>query len=146
MGMGNPLMGDEGVGWAVARSLEAHPRLPLDVYVAWGGTDLLATSSLLDGRLRVVLLQAVDGEEPCSLVPLDPDGYGLDEGATGDHAESLRDTLALLRMLSPGVDRLEVRILGITVPRVRARADLSTTLREHLSDLAERVLVELDRA
>ncbi|MEX2611189.1 MAG: hydrogenase maturation protease [Gemmatimonadota bacterium] len=144
--MGNPLMGDDGVGWAVARFLEAHPRLPTDVYVAWGGTDLLATSSLLDGRLRVVLLQAVDGEEPCNVVPLDPDRHELEEGATGDHAESLCDTLALLRMLSPGMDRLDVRILGITVPRIRARADLSTTMREHLPDLAERVLAELARA
>ena len=58
VGMGHPLMGDVGVGWALARRLADHPRLPPDVYVAWGGTDLLAAASLLDGRSRVVLLEA----------------------------------------------------------------------------------------
>lgn len=143
MGMGNPLMGDDAIGWAVARCLERHPRLPSDVYVTWGGTDLLAAATLLDDRTRVVLLDAVEREPSGHLVPLDVNDERLDYAPGQGHTLSVTGALRLLRMLSPGLERVDVRIFGVTVPPVRSGADLSMALRERVPKLAERVLAGL---
>ena len=139
MGMGNPLLGDDGAGWALARCIARHPALPPDVHVAWGGTDLMTTSSLLDGRLRVVLIDVVEADVPGRLVVLDP----AEEEAAGVEASSLRRTLRLLRTLRPELDGLVVRVLGVTVAPVRPGADLSPAVRERLPELADRILGEL---
>ena len=143
LGMGNPLLGDDGVGWAIASRLAHHPGLPADVYVTWGGTDLIATSSLLDGRTRAVLIDAVEGEVPGRLVRLDP---WASDPATATSALSpltLPAALRVLRMLSPELTEVDVRLLGVTVGRVRPGADLSPTLAARLPALAETILSEL---
>ena len=59
IGLGNPLMGDEGVGCHVADRLAADPRLPEHVEVISGGTDLLRYADRMEGRGRVVIVDAI---------------------------------------------------------------------------------------
>ncbi|MFN7998293.1 MAG: hydrogenase maturation protease [Bryobacteraceae bacterium] len=76
VGLGNPLMGDEGIGWHLVARLAGDPRLPPDVEIMWGGTDLLACWDWFEGRQRIVLIDALEGENPgrvsrCSLDQMD---------------------------------------------------------------------------
>ena len=59
IGVGNPLMGDDGVGIAVAERL-AGSTLPEGIEVVDGGTGGLTLLSLMEGAAAVVLVDAVD--------------------------------------------------------------------------------------
>jgi hydrogenase maturation protease len=59
IGLGNGLAGDDGVGSHIMRRLSQDERLPGDVDVLEGGTDLLRLAHELEGRPRVVLVDAL---------------------------------------------------------------------------------------
>lgn len=142
LGLGNPLMGDDGVGWHLVEVLGGDPRLPADVEVAWGGTDLLGCAGLLAGRSRVVIVDAMEGGEAGSVAALDPWAEG--ERSAGDarsaHALAVPEALRLLRAAVPGIAGLEVHLLGVAVERVAAGEGLSPRLTERLSEVVDRVL------
>lgn len=74
LGLGNPVMGDDGVAWHLLARLREDPRLPPDVEIAWGGTDLLGCAGLLEGRERVVLVDAVEAhpdDRPRGATPIE---------------------------------------------------------------------------
>ena len=68
IGLGNTLTGDDGVGCMVAGRLAVDPRLPGDAEVICGGADLLRLIEQVEGRRRVIVVDAVqDGGEPGSV-------------------------------------------------------------------------------
>ena len=65
IGLGNPLMGDDGFGLAVLAELRERWRMPDDVELVDGGTWGIRLLPLLDQADRVLFLDAVDrGAEP----------------------------------------------------------------------------------
>lgn len=59
IGLGNPILGDDGVGWRVAEALLNHPDLPPNVeidFLAVGGITLMER---LVGYERVILIDAI---------------------------------------------------------------------------------------
>jgi hydrogenase maturation protease len=149
LGLGNPLMGDDGVGWHVVECLRQHPRLPSDVDLAWGGTDLLRCAALLRGRRAVVIVDAmawVEGE----VVPIPPwddaaaNAIGDDGAPRGAHTLAVPEALALLRCEDPGLEAVELRLLGVGVGRVEAGPHLSPALQGRLLAVAEQVLATLE--
>ena len=143
LGLGNPLMGDDGVAWHLVERLRSAPRLPPDAEVAWGGADLLACAGLLEGRERVVLLDAIEGETPGEVVRLDPWREGLEERSIGAHALSVLEALRLLCHTSSDLASTDVLLLGMTVTEVKVGERLSPALEELLPQVIERVLAEL---
>ena len=143
LGLGNPLMGDDGVAWHLVERLRTDPRLPPDVEIAWGGTDLLACGDLLEGRERVVLLDAVEGDEPGEVRPLDPWADDLQQRTTGAHALSAPEALRLLRHTRPSLAWTSFLLLGVTVTDVRLGEGLSPWVEERLQQLAETILKEI---
>lgn len=139
LGLGNSLMGDDGVAWHVVEALRDDARLPPEVEVAWGGSDLLACADLLGGRDRVVLLDAVLGEAPGAVVLLDPERETLDERDAGAHGLSLPGALRLLRQ-GGALDRAEIRLVGIGVDEVRVGTALSAALAARLPAIVAQVL------
>jgi hydrogenase maturation protease len=151
LGMGNPLMGDDGIGWHVVETLRADPRLPADVDVWWGGTDLLGCVGLLRDRRCVVLVDAMvrDGEgseagevallEPWPAEPQGSEGVAAGETA-GAHTLSLTAALSLLRCAEPDLAGLDLRLLGVGIDDVAAGERLSPPLELRLLAIAERVL------
>jgi hydrogenase maturation protease len=133
-------MGDDGVAWHLVERLRSDPRLPPDVEIAWGGTDLLACAGLLEGRERVVLLDAVEGDVPGEVVQLDPRSEGLEERSTGAHALAVPEALRLLQHALPDLATTEILLLGVTVTEVRMGERLSPTLEERLPRIVARVL------
>jgi hydrogenase maturation protease len=140
LGLGNPLMGDDGVGFHVVEALRVDPRLPPDVEVAFGGTDLLACAGLLGGRQRIVLVDAVAGERTGEGLHLDPLGDELALDVPGAHALSLPSAVHLLRLVVPDLRAAEVELFGVTVSWVALEAGLSPALQARLPALVDEVL------
>jgi hydrogenase maturation protease len=143
LGLGNPLMGDDGVAWHLVERLRTDPRLPADVEVAWGGSDLLACAGLMEGRRRVVLVDAVEGGEPGAVVELDPWSAGLDERDAGAHGLAVPGALRLLRAVSPALAELDLALVGVVVSTVTLGPTLSAPVRRRLPRITTEIL---DRA
>ena len=145
LGLGNPLMGDDGVGWHLVETLRRDPRLPWDVEVVWGGTDLLGCGELLRGRRSVVIVDAMEGAAG-ELAWLDPwagDPQESPRDAGGAHTVAVRDALRLLRCADPLLASLEVRLLGVGTAAVAVGERLSPGVERHLLDVADAVLIAL---
>lgn len=138
IGLGNPLMGDDGIGWHVAGRLAADPRLPDGVEAIQGGTDLLRCASRLEGRRRAILVDAVrDDAEPGTVSVI---GEGeAEEGQEHAHHLSAAQAVALLRMTMP----VAFTLLGVSVAEVRMGEELSPELAACMPAILDRVLEEL---
>jgi len=137
--LGNPLMGDEGIGWHVAGRLAADPRLPPRVEVVWGGTDLLRLADRMAGRSRVILIDALlDGSKPGDVTVFDSLA-GLDPRQEHAHHLSVVEAVQLLSMVAP----VPFTLLAISVSSVEMRPDLSAELAARLPAIIDRVLEKL---
>jgi hydrogenase maturation protease len=119
IGLGNPLMGDDGVGARVAESLAGLASA--DVLI--GGTDLLRHAGQIEGRERVILIDAVESETGGEITVTDEDPP---EGPpAGAHTLSAPAAVRLLRRLMPKV-RFTWVLAG--VPSVHVGEGLSPEL------------------
>lgn len=105
MGIGNLLMGDEGVGVHVARHLE-HAALPPNVDVLDGGTGGFHLLSELSSHERVVLIDATMDGQPPGTVSLRQPRYASDFPRTlTAHDIGLRDLIVSAALLG-GLPRM----------------------------------------
>ena len=137
VGLGNPLMGDDGVGAllaeSLAQSLAGHPRAEVLI----GGTDLLRCAGEIEGRERVILIDAVESDSAGEITVTDEDPpEGL---SVGTHSLSAPAAVRLLRRLMPEV-RFTWLLAGVR--SVRAGEGLSPELAAALPRLRE-CLIEL---
>ena len=87
VGVGNELLGDEGLGVHVARSLLALKPLPEGVEVIEAGTAFFDVLPDLAGRTRVIIVDAIRmGGEPGAVYRAELDG---EPGAEAAKAGSL---------------------------------------------------------
>jgi len=140
IGVGNPLMGDDGIGVAVAERL-AGEDLPAGVRVVEAGVIGLALLDLWENVARVWLVDAVRmGLEPGSCRWLDKGAIGDMEGDALDAHAGLTATLQLAMAL----ERLprDFRLLGVEPAAVERRMGISEAGRRGL----ETALRELRQA
>ncbi|MFN2292165.1 MAG: hydrogenase maturation protease [Anaerolineae bacterium] len=143
VGLGNPLRADDGVGARVAQAL-SEQELPGDVEVVEGGTLGLDLVNLMEGRRRVILVDAAEmGRTPGEFVR-----FGLDEvSLLGEdhyvsvHAAGLRDALLLAQVLGALPD--EIVIFGVQPASLDWRDTLSPAVEECLPHLIAAVQAEL---
>jgi hydrogenase maturation protease len=144
LGLGNPLAGDDGVGWHVAERLRRDPRVPPDVDVMAGGTDLLRLQDALRDRPEVVLVDAIlDRTPPGTVTRFDGSLDALDDVGPSVHQLPPTQALQLLRRLDPAIRDLPVTFLGVAVGDIRVGPELSPALSERLDEVVARVLEEL---
>jgi len=142
IGLGNPLRGDDGVGVRVAQTL-ATSALPANVDVIDGGTQGLGIVNLLEGRQRVILVDAADvGRRPGEFVRFTLDQARLlgDDRMLSIHAAGLREALLLARALEILPD--EVVIFGVQPANLEWDDDLSPGVKAVLPNLIAAVLAE----
>jgi hydrogenase maturation protease len=136
IGLGNPLMGDEGIGWHVAGRLAADPRLPPGVEAIAGGTDLLGCAGRIEGRQRVVVIDAILGNAEPGSVSV---GIGdLEERQEHVHHLSVAQAVKLLQMITPA----RFTVIGVSVRAARLGEELSPALAARLPAIVDRVLEE----
>jgi len=146
IGLGNRLMGDEGVGWHIIDRLAGDPRLPEDTELLWCGTDLLACADQIEGRSRITLVDSL----------LDPAQVGSvavfgDENELRDledrqwhvHHLSLTQAIHLLRIASPSFGTARLRLIAICIDSALMQPELSPALAARMPQILECVLQEL---
>lgn len=116
LGIGNVLMGDEGVGVAVVRALEADGGLPGGVVLLDGGTGSFTLLSALREARRVVMIDAtIDGNPPGTIRRLEPRFSKDYPRSLTAHDIGLRDLLDSFHILGdpPPVVLFTISIAGI---------------------------------
>lgn len=142
IGLGNPLMGDDGVGCVVAERLAGDPRLPECAEVICGGSDLLRYLGQMEGRSRVVVIDAVqDDAEPGSVEVFAGAGSMLDERQDHAHHLSAVQAIRLLEMTSP----VHCTLVGISVSSIGPGTGLSSVVNAQMPAVLDRILQELGR-
>ncbi|MCL4865475.1 MAG: HyaD/HybD family hydrogenase maturation endopeptidase [Gemmatimonadales bacterium] len=136
LGLGNPVMGDDGVGLAALEQLRAGFLLPKDVELADGGTWGMRLLPMLQDHDRVLFLDAIAaGKPPGTLVRLDGDAIprGIGVGKLSPHQVDLQDVLAAATLL--GRVPSQMVALGLQPERVEMRVGLSPAVEAQVDSL-----------
>jgi hydrogenase maturation protease len=144
IGLGNPLMADDGLGLAALERLRQGWQLPATVRLVDGGTWGMSLLPLIEDAERLLFLDAIDvGSPPGTLVLLERDEvprlFGL---KLSPHQIDLREILALAELRGTLPSHLVA--IGLQPGRVELGSELSPELEERLEDLLEAVAARLE--
>jgi hydrogenase maturation protease len=142
IGLGNPLMGDDGLGLAVLERLRAEG-VPPDVELVDGGTWGLALLPVIESATRVLLIDAIDtGGAPGSLHALERAEIPRYLATrVSPHQVDLQDVLALAELR--GTLPQETVAIGLQPAVVEMSFGLSEPVRSRLDDVVAAVLSRL---
>jgi hydrogenase maturation protease len=142
--LGNPLLGDEGIGVRAAEELK-RLELPDGVSVVEGGTAGLRLISLMEGYQRVIIVDAADmGHSPGRVVRFTPSEvhFKTVEAPLSLHQIGLGEALALADALEVTPD--ELVIIGVQPSRIEMGVELSPEVEGAIPQIVRMVLDELD--
>ena len=144
IGLGNILMRDEGVGVHAVKAVQERYELPPQVDIVDGGTAGLDLLPFLEGRERVLFVDAVDfGEEPGFIGELTneaiPAKFGKNQASL--HHVGLADVLAAAWLLEALPQ--EICLIGIQPQTLEIGLDLSEKLQEKMDLLLARIVAKL---
>ena len=146
IGLGNPLMGDDGAGVAALERLREEWELPPEVELVDGGTWGMNLLPLVESVRRLILVDAIrSGGRPGTLTVLErhelPRYFSL---KLSPHQIDLREVLALaeLRGLLPE----ELVAVGIEPERVEMELRLSPRVQAGLAKVVDLVVERLESA
>lgn len=144
VGVGNPLLGDEGIGLHAVRNLSQLP-MPPDVDILDCGCDLLNLVSYIDKPKKIIILDAIRaGRKPGQIYRFDFDELETIQTETcSAHQLQTVDALRLLRKVCPCLSCCEITVIGIEPKVMELSGDLSEEVRESIADLTRLVLEEL---
>lgn len=144
LGLGNILLGDEGLGVrAVERLLEEY-EFPEKVQVMDGGTLGLDLLPYVEDCVRLLVIDAVKaGKEPGTLVRLSGTEIPvfLDASKVSPHQDGLQDLLAVAALKGYLPDR--VVLWGIQIQSLGIGLEPSPVVAAQIDSLVESVLSEL---
>ena len=143
LGIGNTLMGDDGVGVVVARCLA--DLLPDDVTVVIGETAGMALEPHFEVADAIVVIDAIDaGEQPGAVYRFTPDEVGATQLRSNTvHGIGLPYLVTTSRMRG---FHPEVIVYAVQVADVRPSADaLSPEVAEAVSEVTRMVADEVGR-
>ena len=146
LGLGNILLGDEGVGVRVVERLEAQYDFPEGVRVLDGGTLGLDLLPYVEAASRLLVVDAVRANKPPgSLVRLAGDKVPifLDAAKVSAHQEGLQDLLAVSALV--GCLPHDLVFWGVQIESPGVGLALSPAVAGQVDALADKVLEELGR-
>jgi hydrogenase maturation protease len=146
LGLGNVLMGDEGIGVYVVRALEtqlaAHP-LPENVECLDGGTGGFTLLEPLEQAGRIILIDAANDGNPVGTVTRTTPRFSRDYPPTiTAHDVGMKDLLDMF-YIQGGTH--EVVLYAITIdPKQPIRMSLSEGGEKAAQEAVKRILAELN--
>ena len=145
IGVGNVLMGDEGIGVRALELLEREP-LPEGVELFDGGTAFHALIGELERFDKWVIVDAVQGDgSPGTIYRLGLEEIAGDHGAEGPlmsfHDLGVRQVVGWAGLIHRAAH--EIVLVGIEPAHIRPSRDLSPTLQMKLCAVVQAVLREL---
>jgi len=144
LGLGNPLMADEGIGVCLVVQLSRLATEHLDVEFIDAGTGGLAILHQIRDRRKAIFIDcAYMGEEPGVIRRFTPQEVcsGKVLAHQSLHEADLLRILDMSRQLGQAPD--EVVIFGIQPERIEPRLDLSPSLRGRIDEYLTVLLKEL---
>jgi hydrogenase maturation protease len=146
LGIGNVLMGDEGVGVHVARWLLQQP-LPSGVVCVDGGTGGFHLLEMLQQAKKIILIDAtLDNHPPGTLQRLQPRFSSQYPKTLTAHDIGLKDLIDAFHLLAkPGGPELpEVTLFAVSISFPAPMGlELSPPIASLVPKVADRVLAEL---
>lgn len=145
IGLGNPIMADDGLGIAALERLREEWVWPESVRLVDGGTWGMNLLPLVEEASELLLLDAIDSGEPAGqLVVLEreqvPRFLGL---KLSPHQVDLREVLALAELRGRLPERLVA--IGLQPARVEMFSGLSRELERRMVELLAAVVDRLER-
>ncbi len=143
IGLGNPLMGDDGLGLAALERLGREWRVPAEVRLVDGGTWGLRLLPDIEEAGRLILIDAIEaGVPPGRLVVLERDALPrFFAHKLSPHEIGLREVLALAELR--GRLPLEVVAIGVQPGAVALAPGLSPEVEAAIPPLLDAVVARL---
>jgi len=142
IGVGNLLMGDEGVGIAVVRRLEKVV-ISDELEIIDAGTSFFTMVSELRRFQKVIIVDAVHGREaPGSVYRFTmEDVEGKKDSVLSLHDFGVFESIRLERLIAPMPE--EIIFYGVEPLSVRLTMQLSPTLQEKVGYVVQKIIEEL---
>jgi len=143
IGLGNLLLGDEGVGVHAVGALKEKYDFPEEVRLLDGGTLGLDLLHLIEGMDRVLFVDAVDlKKEPGTIAVIEDVNLPfILEPKLSLHHVGLSDLLFASSFM--GTRPAEIVLVGIQPEKLEVGLELSPTIRGRLDKLLETILEKL---
>jgi hydrogenase maturation protease len=143
IGLGNLLMRDEGVGVQAVRAVEERYEIPPDVEIVDGGTSGLDLLPYIEGRNRVLFVDAVNfGQEPGYIGVLENQEIpALFARKDSLHHLGLMDVLATAQLLD--VTPRNLCLIGIQPLSLEIGLELSELLQTRMELLVAQIITKL---
>jgi hydrogenase maturation protease len=144
IGLGSPLMGDDGLGLAALERLRREYDVPERVELVDGGTWGMSLLPAIEDAQHLLFLDAINtGVRPGTVISL-----GRDEiprylsMKVSPHQVDLRDVLAVAELR--GTLPVMTRAIGLQPERVEMSVGLSETLEHELDSLMATIVRQLE--
>ena len=143
IGLGNPLLGDDGLGLAALERLERGWTLPPEIELVDGGTWGLMLLPDMESAGSLLLIDAIEtGQAPGTVVALDRDELpAFLDTKLSPHQVGLRDLFALLTLRGT-MPRRTVAV-GLVPAELEGTGGLSPEVRRGMDALVQRVVAQL---
>ena len=143
LGVGSPLMGDDGLGVLAAERLRAALSDVVDVDVLDGGTWGMQLLPAIEDACRLLVIDAVrDGKPAGSIVRLEKEELPrMLQHKVSPHQIDLREVFAVSELR--GTFPTEAVVLGVQPDVVELQEGLSSVVSEALPDLLDAVMAQL---
>ena len=142
VGVGNRLLGDEGVGLHIIDDLLQIP-MPPYVNIIDCGCDLLSLMSYLNKPKKIIVIDAIHaGGKPGEIYKFDYSELEITEAKIySAHQVGVIDSLGLLKQICPSLANSEIILIGIEPKVIELSADLSKEVKESIPDVTK-IIVE----
>lgn len=144
LGLGNPLMADEGIGIHLIERLAGSDDEYPDVEFVDAGTGGLSVLHQMEGRHRAIVIDcAFMGERPGTMRRFAPDEVRSTKVLAHQslHEADLMRVIAMARQLGQAPE--QIVIFGIEPERVELEQGLSATLMNRIDEYQSAILSEL---
>jgi hydrogenase maturation protease len=143
VGLGNPLMGDDGAGLAALERLRDEYEMPPEVQLIDGGTWGMNLLPLLEGADDIIFLDAIRiGAAPGTIVELEQDELPrMLSHKMSPHQIDLREVLALAMLR--GNLPTQLAAIGVEPEHVEMTMDISPPVMAAIDDIVARTVARL---
>ena len=146
IGLGSPLRGDDGLGVTAIERLAESDDLPSEVELVDGGLCGLGLLDLIEGTDVVILIDAIQSDEPPgTIIRTSADQLlHIDAPAGSVHDFRVAETLHLADSI--GTPLPPITLIGMVPHDISPGQSLSATVEANFSSLLDSILVEMRRA
>lgn len=143
IGVGNLIMGDEGIGIHVVKELQAENKFSQDVEIIDGGTSSFELQLFIEKSEKIIIIDAIKGKKkPGTIYKLSPEKLKRNSSSvTSLHQLNFLHVLELSKMRGYNP---KVIIYGIEPEKVELSLELSDNIKSMLPKVVKLINEEVE--